>query len=133
MPGPARIQELEAFVGQWRFASAMPDADLLGIVAEYWEVEGRLAPFREKVLPNGCVEIMIDLGPPHQLIADGETTVWDRSWFSGLHERSIEIQSEDGTHLVSARLTPLGAFQLFGDAAARGANTVIDLEAFAGS
>jgi methylphosphotriester-DNA--protein-cysteine methyltransferase len=133
MPGQARVQELEAFVGQWRFASAPPDPDLAGIVVEYWEVEGRLAPFREKVLPNGCVEVMIDLGPPHQMIADGETTLWDRSWFSGLHERSIEIQSENGTHLVSARLTPLGAFKLFGDDAPGAANTVIDLETFAGS
>jgi AraC-like DNA-binding protein len=129
MPGPTHVQELEAFVGQWRFASAAPDVDLAGIVVEYWEVEGRLAPFREKVLPNGCLEVMFDLGPPHWLIANGEKTLWDRAWFSGLHERSIEIQSEAGTHLVSARLTPIGAFRLFGAMAPAAANSVIQFGA----
>jgi AraC-like DNA-binding protein len=132
MPGSTQVQELAASVGQWRFASASPDADLAGVVVQYWEVEGRLAPFREKILPNASVEVMFDLGPPHYLIADGEKTAWDRSWFSGLHERAIEIQSEHGTHLVSARLTPLGALTVFGDSAPRAANRVVDLEAFAG-
>jgi AraC-like DNA-binding protein len=132
MPGPTRVESLEAFPGQWRFANAAPDADLSGAVVEYWEVEGRLAPFREKVLPNACLEMMIDLGPPHYLIDGDERTLWDRAWFSGLHERSIEIQSENGTHLVSARLNPLGALTLFGAAAPGASNRVIDLESFAG-
>jgi AraC-like DNA-binding protein len=132
MPGRIQIQHLEAFVGQWTFASAPPDADLATHVAEYWEVEGRLAPFRERVLPNGALEVMINLGPVHEMIADGERTTWERSWFSGLHERAIEIHSENGTHLVSARLRPLGALALFGEAAPAAANRVIDLEAFIG-
>ena len=119
-------------MGRWRFASAAPDVALASFVVEYWELEGRLAPFREKVLPNGCVEVMIDLGPPHCTISGEERIRWERAWYSGLHERSIEIQSEEGTYLVSARLTPLGALALFGPAAARAANTVVDLEAFAG-
>lgn len=132
MPGPTETRELEAFVGRWRFANAKPDADLAGTVVQYWEVEGSLAPFREKVVPNGCLELMIDLGPPHLLIQGRKRTRWDRSWFSGLHQRSIEIQSEHGTHLVSARLTPLGAWRLFGAAAPAAANKVVDLEDLAG-
>ncbi len=132
MPGPTYERELAAFVGRWRFATAAPDADLAGTVAEYWEVEGRLAPFREKILPNGCLEMMVDLGPPHVLIEGRRRTVWEHSWFSGLHERSIEIQSEHGTHLVSARLTPLGAWRLFGPSAPAAANRVVDLAVLAG-
>lgn len=133
MPGAVQVSEWEAFVGRWRAASARPDIDLAGIVVELWELEGRLAPFREKVLPNGCVEVMIDLGPPHYTISEGERTRWERAWYSGLHERSIEIQSEEGTHLVSARLSPLGALALFGLAAPQAANRIVDLEAFASS
>ena len=49
-----------------------------------------------------------------QLIADGETTVWDAVWISGVHERAITIETDDGTHLVSVRFTPFGLRDLLG-------------------
>ena len=51
---------------------------------------------------------MVNLGPPHTMLTHAGTSVWERAWFSGLHERAIVIESLDGTHLVSARLHPLG-------------------------
>jgi AraC-like DNA-binding protein len=132
MPQPAQTVEYEASPGRWRFSSATPDPALVGIVREYWEVEGRLAPFRERVLPNGYTELMVNLGPPHQMMTHAGTSVWERAWFSGLHERAIVIESLDGTHLVSARLHPLGAFRLLGPAVARLVNSVVDLETLLG-
>ena len=58
--------------------------------------------------------------------------MWERAWFSGLHERAIVIESLDGTHLVSARLHPLGALRLFGPDAPRNVNAVVDLELLLG-
>ena len=75
------------------FSSAAPDGALAGIVHGFWEVEGRLSPFRERVLPNACAEIMINLGPPHQMITHAGTSIWERAWFSGLHDRAIVIES----------------------------------------
>jgi hypothetical protein len=66
---------------------------------------------------------MVNLGPPHQMVTQVGTSVWERGWFSGLHERSIVIESLQGTHLVSARLHPLGALRLFGPAVAKLVNT----------
>jgi AraC-like DNA-binding protein len=132
MPGPVQTVEFEASPGRWRFASAPPGRDMAAIVVEYWEVEGRLSPFREKVLPNGCVELMINLGPPHRLLTAGGSSVWERAWFSGLHDRSLAIESLSGTHLVSARLHPLGATSLFGPAVAGAVNAVVDLEMLLG-
>jgi AraC-like DNA-binding protein len=132
MPGPIQTLEYEASPGRWRFSSAPPDRLLAGIVQEYWEVEGRLTPFRERVLPNGYTELMVNLGPPHQLVTHAGTSVWERAWFSGLHERAILIESHLGTHLVSARLHPLGALRLLGPPIARLVNTVVDLEALLG-
>jgi AraC-like DNA-binding protein len=133
MPGPTQTTEYQASPGHWRFSSAEPCGDLAGIVLQYWEVEGRLSPFRERVLPNGCTEIMFNLGPPHRMFARGESSVWDTAWFSGLHARSISIESLSGTHLVSARLHPLGALTLLGSLVARTANTVVGLETFLGA
>lgn len=132
MPGPTRSLEYEDSPGRWCFASAPPDDGLAGIVVEYWEVEGRLAPFKERVLPNGCTEVMFNLGPPHQMVTADGTSTWDRSWFSGLHDRSIVIESLQGTHLVSARLHPLGAFHLFGAGIPDRTNAVVDLEGMLG-
>ena len=132
MPGPVQSFEYESSPGRWRYSSATPDGELAAIVQEFWEVEGRLSPFRERILPNGFTEVMVNLGPPHQMVTHTGTSVWERAWFSGLHERAIVIESLHGTHLVSARLHPLGALRLFGAAVAQTVNTVADLETFLG-
>ncbi len=132
MPQPVQSVEYEAPPGSWRFSSAAPGRALVGMVQEYWEVEGRLAPFRERVLPNGYTELMVNLGPPHQMMTHAGTSVWERAWFSGLHERAIVIESLEGTHLVSARLHPLGALRLLGPGIAKLVNSVVDLEALIG-
>jgi AraC-like DNA-binding protein len=132
MPEPVETLEYEASPGRWRFSNARPDRALAGIVQEYWEVEGRLSPFRERVLPNGYTELMVNLGPPHQMVTQAGTSVWEWAWFSGLHERAILIESLHGTHLVSARLHPLGALRLLGPGIAKLVNTVVDLETLLG-
>src|SRR5689334_793280 len=76
---------------------------------------------------------MFNLGPPHRVFEGSSTGVWERSWFSGLQERSIFIESLEGTHLVSIRLHPLGATQLLGADAPRAANSIVDLETLIGA
>lgn len=127
MPGPIHTQHWEAPPGRWSFSASEPAAALTGLVTQYWEVRGELAPFSERVLPNGALEVMVNLGPIHHLVDGDVRTRWDHAWLSGLHERAIAIESADGTHLVSARLTPLGASTLLGPAAAAAANRVVAL------
>ncbi len=118
-------------LGTWSLSTSQPPG-LTGIVKEFWEVQGRLSPFREALLPNGFAEVMFNLGPPHRVFEGSGTGVWERSWFSGLQERSIFIESLEGTHLVSIRLHPLGATHLFGFATAEAANSIIDLDRLVG-
>jgi AraC-like DNA-binding protein len=132
MPGRIQTLEYEAFLGRWRYSSASPAQDLAGVVLEYWEVEGRLSPFRERILPNGATEVMINLGPPHTLLTSEGSSVWDSSWFSGLHARAIRIESLSGTHLVSARLHPLGALRVLGPMVPQSVNAVVDLATLVG-
>ncbi|MFL5639683.1 MAG: helix-turn-helix domain-containing protein [Gemmatimonadaceae bacterium] len=132
---PGKIDELThtTSLGTWRLTRAEPCAELAGIVHEYWEVQGRLSPFREAVLPNGYVEVMVNLGPAHRVFEGTGTGVWDTSWFSGLQERSIFIESLDGTHLASIRMHPLGATQIFGFATSSAANSIVDLDTLVGA
>ncbi len=125
-----KIEELThtTSLGTWSLSRAQPSRDSAGIVHEYWEVKGRLSPFREALLPNGFCEAMFNLGPAHRVFEGSGVGLWERSWFSGLQEKSIFIESLDGTHLVSIRLSPLGATQLLGFAAPAAANSIVDLE-----
>jgi AraC-like DNA-binding protein len=132
VPGPAVELAHTTELGAWSLTRAEPERTEAAIVHEYWEVKGRLSPFREALLPNGYVEVMFNLGPVHRVFAGSSTGVWERSWFSGLHERSIFIESLDGTHLVSIRLHPVGAAQILGFAAPAAANSIIDLETLIG-
>jgi AraC-like DNA-binding protein len=132
MPGPTQSIDLGAPIGRWTFSSAAPIVALQAHVVEYWEVEGDLAPFRERILPNGCAELMFNLGPSHRMIAGSTTTTWDRAWVSGVHERAITIESDNGTHLVSVRFSPFGMHALLGVAASATLNRVIDASALLG-
>lgn len=125
MPGPVRTLDLQAPIGSWQLHTASPDPDLADGIVELWEVRGSLAPFRETLLPNGCAEIMFNLGPAHELQSDQGRGIWTDAWISGLHERSLIIETREGTHLVSARLHPLGAVELLGENVAAVANSVV--------
>ena len=132
MPGPPRQTQLDAAPGSWRLTCAAPAADLAEVVQEYWEVEGRLGPFSERVVPNGFVELMVNLGPVHHLLTDRGWTAWRGEWVSGLQDRSLFIQSLGGTHLVSARLHALGARRVLRVAMSEVGNSVVDLHALVG-
>lgn len=126
MPGPTHSIDLAAPIGRWTYSSAPPTAALANHVVEYWEVRGELAPFRERILPNACAELMFNLGPPHRMIAGDHVSVWDTTWISGVHERAITIETDDGTHLVSIRFTPLGLRALLGASVTETVNRVIN-------
>ena len=133
MPGPIHEVSFRAGPGTWHLLRAQPASDLAADILELWEVRGELAPFRETLLPNGCTEVMVNLGPSHRIPEGPGKGTWDTAWFSGLQEHALTIESDNGTHLVSARLRPLGAARLLGEGVARHANTVVDLEVVAGA
>jgi AraC-like DNA-binding protein len=128
VPGSIDTIEFEAPPGVWRLSRALPAAPLAHAVREFWEVKGALKAFRETLLPNGCVEIMINLGPPHRVHGGQGAGEWTDAWYSGLHERAISIETEQGTHLVSARLHPLGAAELLGQGVATHSNNIVELQ-----
>ena len=133
MPGPVQEIELEAIPGAWRLSRADPAPGVAEFVTEYWEVEGQLSAFRETLLPNGRVELMLNLGPVHRVLSDQAPGAWEHAWLSGLQERALVIESLAGTHLVAARLPPLGALELLGPRVPGAANSVVDLAAVIGA
>ena len=133
MPGPVQAIELEGAPGAWRLSRADPAPDVTEFVTEYWEVEGQLSAFRETLLPTGRVELMLNLGPVHRVLSDQAPGTWEHAWLSGLQERALVIESLAGTHLVAARLPPLGALELLGPGVPGAVNSVVDLAAVIGA
>src|SRR5579871_4916846 len=133
MPGETTQIVFTAPPGEWRRYRASPAADVRDFVVEYWEVEGTLSAFREELLPNGTVEVMLNVGPSHRVLNHRDAGAWEFGWFSGLHERALTIESLEGTHLVSARLHPVGASAFFGKSVAAAAGRIIDLRQFLGA
>jgi AraC-like DNA-binding protein len=127
MAGTIEEIRFTAGPGDWCLSRAVPDADLRGLVLEYWEVQGALAPFRETLLPNGAVELMFDLGPPHRVLSAQGEGWWRDAWYSGLHEEALVIESLEGTHLVSARMHPVGAIALLGPRVSSLANRIVPI------
>lgn len=73
---------------------------------------------REKILPDGAIELIIDLdGWPKRIFDDEITTTSYRTvqkaWISGERTRYIVIGT-DNTHMIGIRFKPGGAFPFFG-------------------
>lgn len=115
MAGPLTTTRFEIPIGCWELTSAQPSPDLVGIVEALWEGIGDLPPFTEKILPRGNIELMFNLGAPHRLLSvDGEPcdAPYVESWISGLQRRFLTVMTPNGSHLLSASLTPWGAWRL---------------------
>jgi AraC-like DNA-binding protein len=132
VPSDIHSIDLSASAGDWTLSVATPAPSLGRFVKELWEVRGQLAPFREAVLPNGQVEIMFNLGPPHTVLEGAGAGLWTDCWYSGLHERAIHIETLEGTHLLAARLHPLGAATLLGHRVAGFVNGITPLASLLG-
>ena len=87
---------------------------------------------REKLIPDGTIELIVDLGDtPKKLYADetGDTAVdFRRAWISGMQRRWIVIEAQPGASLLVVRFRPGGAHVLIHDDAATLTDSVFSLE-----
>ncbi|MBT8078105.1 MAG: AraC family transcriptional regulator [Gammaproteobacteria bacterium] len=133
-PGVDRVI-FDSAQGQWSHSSSAAPAALKDIVIQFWEAHGFVDYSREKILPQGTIELIVNLGPPHQTLDGGDLSAigtFHSAWISGLHERAlIAAPTYDtvkyGTLLVGASLTASGAYALLGLSGRPLTNTVVEL------
>lgn len=112
---PHRRTLLHTSLGSWELIEASPAPDLSGVVDYFWEGDGTIQDFTEKILPTGAVDLMFNLGGDHRVLErDGQSRNDDypESWLSGMQSRYLTIRTRNGSHLLSARLKPWGAWHL---------------------
>jgi AraC-like DNA-binding protein len=98
---------------------------LADYVEAFWIVQGRPDYLREKVLPNGVIEVIFNLGSPHRVVSPRPGTFFD-AWIAGLHEHHLIIEAESDFDLVGIRFKPGGAAAFLRFSPAQLTNSVLE-------
>ena len=87
---------------------------LAPFVERLWTVRGYLpVPWRNMILPDGAMELIINLGDPQTLCALDDPkrrTVFRHSWISGERTEPLLIDETGYVHLVGIRLHAIGGW-----------------------
>lgn len=95
-----------------------PEPPLSQFVENMWLVEGFAADYtREKILPDGAIELIVDLDTQPKTIFDDEGSerfrTVKKAWISGERTRYIVIGAEKNQSMVGIRFKPGGAYPFF--------------------
>lgn len=109
-----------------------PQLPLSQFVENIWFVEGNHPEHsREKLLPDGAIELIIDLDPVPKKLFEDENSDHFRSckkaWISGERTRYIIIGSGN-TSMIGIRFRPGGAYPFFNFPISELNDSVIDLD-----
>ncbi len=87
---------------------------------------------REKLIPDGAIELIVDLGESPKKLYASETSPaavdFRRAWISGMQRRWIVIEAQPGASLLVIRFRPGGAYALIGHDAVTLTDSVFSLE-----
>lgn len=104
-------------LGSWRISLCPPDPRLSGLVASIWYGEGAVSYERDRILPSGQSQLLINLGPPQYRIEPGppERRVAFRDvWYAGLQQGPIDTEAPDGNALLGIAFHAHGAYPWLG-------------------
>lgn len=95
-----------------------PQPPLSQFVENIWLVQGFAADYtREKILPDGAIELIIDLdSQPKTIFADENSTEFrtvKKAWISGERTHYIVIGAAKNQSMVGIRFRPGGAYPFF--------------------
>jgi AraC-like DNA-binding protein len=115
-----RLQTFEhsSPIGHWSISVWRPDPRLAEMVASMWFGEGRTAYQRDRILPSGQSQLLINLGPPQYRIEPGPPEVhvpFVDIWYSGLHQGPIDTEAPHGNALLGVAFTARGSFPWLGE------------------
>src|SRR6266480_7135446 len=105
-------------------------------VEHLWMVRGYLpVPWRNMILPDGAIELIVNLGDPQKLCARNNLTkhtLFRHSWISGERLSPIVIDEIGYVHLIGVRLRAGGAWPFLGIPLREFTDQVLELEAIVG-
>jgi AraC-like DNA-binding protein len=123
-------------LGRWEFARWHPSAPLESCIDDLWHMRSEGSYTRERLLPRAHMELLINLGEPHRLVASDPARpprLYERAWISGLQDRYLDIESPRRPWLMGIRFKPSGPLALLRVPPGELANQVVDLDLIVGS
>ncbi len=104
-------------LGTWEFSFRPPGMQLAPYARLLWDTCGSTTYSHDKILPDGLVVLIVNLGVPAKLHDSqnySKFTWFRRAWISGLQDEALVTGTGPGSHLVGVHLDPLGAYRLTG-------------------
>jgi len=108
----------QSAIGHWSVSVWKPDPRLAEIVASMWFGEGKTAYQRDRILPSGQSQLLINLGPPQYRVEPGppeKRVPFVDVWYSGLHQGPIDTEAPHGNALLGVAFSAHGTFPWLGD------------------
>jgi AraC-like DNA-binding protein len=108
----------ESPIGHWSVSVWQVEPRLTEIVASMWYGAGKTAYQRDRILPSGTSQLLINLGPPQYRIEPGPPEVrvpFVDIWYSGLHQGPIDTEAPHGNALLGVAFTSRGTFPWLGE------------------
>jgi AraC-like DNA-binding protein len=118
-----KLDRLQTFthqspIGHWSVSVWQPDPRLAETVASMWFGEGKVAYRRDRILPSGQSQLLINLGQPQYRIEPGPPEVrvpFVDVWYSGLHQGPIDTEAPHGNALLGVAFSARGTFPWLGE------------------
>lgn len=120
----------ESPLGNWRISLCTPHPALVPLVANLWFGEGSVSYQRDRILPSGQSQLLINLGPTQYRIETGppERRVPFRDvWYSALHQGPIDTEAPHGNILLGVTFRSHGTYPWLGETLADLAGQVVPL------
>lgn len=113
-----------------------PDAALSPFINFFWYHQDATFEYsRDKLLPDGTVQLIIDLTPsPKKLFHSeysSEFTEYTCAWISGGHTKYIVIEAAKNSNMIGVAFKPGGSYNFFGIPMSEIKNRVVSLSDFA--
>lgn len=131
-----RVERHESESGWWELATRGPHPRLQPHVLGYIGIDCRMDLPRERHLPSGEVELLVNFGAPYRVIdaADPARSSTHRgATVVGVHDRHVVTEETGAQHVLVVRLRPTGAHLLFDLPMHEIANRLVDLGDLSGA
>jgi len=105
-------------IGHWSVSVWRTDPRLAEVVTSMWFGEGKTAYQRDRILPSGQSQLLINLGPPQYRVEPGPPEVhipFVNIWYSGLHQGPIDTEAPHGNALLGVAFSAHGTFPWLGE------------------
>jgi len=128
-PAPPTVHQEDGPLGRWLCADWQPPA-LAAYLSRIWYFDGLLTLARERVFPDGAVELIVHLGRRYRSVLDDRHAGgFPALCLAGLRLSAEVIEAPQGqTTVLGVRLTPLGAHALLRGAQTEACGQTLDLE-----